>query len=91
MNFLNPYDKERRAAERKAHADNKANRATRLQQKKVARKAFRKNGRKFISAYNKQLQVANKKSEQEYKEYIKSIKVGKDAMKEVEEVEQEEN
>jgi len=91
MNFLNPYDKERRAAERKAHADNKANRATRLQQKKAARKAFRRSGRKFISEYNKQLQVANKRSEQEYKDYIKSIKVGKDAMKEVEDVEQEEN
>jgi hypothetical protein len=59
MKFLYLFDKERRAAEKQAHADNKANRATRFQQKKVTRK--------FIGAYNKQLQVANKKYEQEYK------------------------
>jgi large subunit ribosomal protein L4e len=90
MNFLNPYDKERRAAEKQAHADNKANRATRLQQKKVARKALRKNGRKFIREYNKQLNGANTRSEQDYKDYIKSLKVGKDAMKDAA-VEEEEN
>jgi len=90
MNFLNPYDKERSAAARQAQADNKANRATRLQAKKQARKAHRKSGRKFIRDYNNQLQGANSRSEQDYKDYIKSLKVGKDAMKDVE-VEEEEN
>ena len=90
MNFLNPFDKERRAAEKQAHADNKANIATRLQAKKAVRKAHRQNGRKFISLFNKQIQGANTRSEQDYKEYIKSLKVGKDAMKDQVEVEEEE-
>lgn len=90
MNFLNPFDKERRAAEIQAHADNKTNKATRLQAKKASRKAHRQNGRKFISTYNKQIQGANSRSEQEYKEYIKSLKVGKDALKDAGLVEEEE-
>lgn len=89
MNFLNPYYKEKKAAARQEQANSKTNRAAKLQAKKQARKANRKSGRKFISEYNKQLNGANTRSEQDYKDYIKSLKVGKDAMKDVEEVEEE--
>jgi large subunit ribosomal protein L4e len=83
MNFLNPFDKERRAAETKAAADNKANRAERKKKRAAARKSFRKAGRKFIATFNNELHGANTRSEQDYKDYIRSTKVGKDALKEV--------
>ena len=91
MNFLNPYDKDRRLLKDKLMLPTKLTEPPDFNKRKLQEKPFRKSGIKFISEYNKQLQVTNKKFEQEYKEYIKSIKVGKDAMKEVEEVEQEEN
>jgi|LauGreDrversion4_2_1035121.scaffolds.fasta_scaffold69291_1 large subunit ribosomal protein L4e len=81
MNFLNPYDKERRAAETKAAADNKANRADRRKKRAAARKTVRKHGRAFISNFRKGLQGANTQTEQDYKDYIKSTKIGKDALK----------
>ena len=81
MDFLNPYDKERRTAETKAAADNKANRAERKKKKSAARKSFRKHGRNFIANYNKELQGANNFSEKDYKDYIRSTKIGKDAIK----------
>ena len=80
MNFLNPFDKERKAAETKATVDNKNNRAERLKKRAAARKSFRKHGRKFIANYNKELSGANARSEQDYKDYIRSMKVGKDAI-----------
>lgn len=87
MNKLNPFDKERKAAARKEIENSKSTRNDRLNARKAARKANRKFGRKFISTYNKELSDANAKTEKDYKDYIKSIKVGKDAMKEQEETE----
>lgn len=85
MHRLNPFDKERKAAARKANEANKSNKAQRLQTRRAARKANRKHGRKFISNYHKELTGANEKTEKDYKDYIKSIRIGKDAMKEQEE------
>jgi len=82
MNKLNPFDKERKAAARKSIESNKANKTTRLATRKAARKTNRKHGRKFFAAYHTELTAANSKSEKDYKDYIKSIRIGKDAMKE---------
>ena len=82
MNKLNPFDKERRAAAKKTQETNKTNKVELVKARKVARKANRKFGRKFISNYHKELTEANSKTERDYKDYIKSIKIGKDAMKE---------
>jgi large subunit ribosomal protein L4e len=84
MSRLNPFDKERKAAARKAVETNKANSASRLATRKAARKANRKFGRKFISNYHRDQTEANTKTEKDYKEYIKSTRIGKDAMKEEE-------
>jgi large subunit ribosomal protein L4e len=83
MNRLNPFDKERKAAVRKSVEANVANKATRLNTRRAARKANRKHGRRFIGNYHKELSGANARTEKEYKEYIRSIKIGKDAMKEI--------
>jgi len=85
MNKLNPFDKERRAAAKTANETNKTNKADRFNARRAARKANRKFGRKFFSNYHEELSAANDKTEKDYKDYIKSIKVGKDAMKEQEE------
>jgi large subunit ribosomal protein L4e len=82
MNFLNPYNKERKAAETKAAAEAKTTRADRKKKRAAARKSFRKSGRKFISNFRKELTGANARSEKDYKDYIKSTKIGKDALKE---------
>lgn len=82
MNKLNPFDKERKAAARKSIESNKANKTTRLATRKAARKTNRKHGRKFFAAYHNELTAANSKTEKDYKDYIKSIRIGKDAMKE---------
>jgi large subunit ribosomal protein L4e len=86
MNRLNPFDKERKAAVRKSIETNKANKTTRLNTRKAARKTNRKFGRKFFANYHNELSGANARTEKDYKDYIKSIRIGKDAMKE--EVEQ---
>jgi len=83
MNFLNPYDKVRRQAAHDTEAKNKTTRTERRKQRAAVRKSFRKSGRKFIATYRNQLNEANTRSENDYKDYIKSTKVGKDAMKEV--------
>ena len=83
MNRLNPFDKERKAAVRKSVEANVANKATRLNARRAARKTNRKHGRKFISNYHNELSGANARTEKEYKDYIKSTKIGKDAMKEI--------
>lgn len=83
MNKLNPFDKERKAAVRKSVADNVANKKTRLATRKAARKANRKHGRNFIGRYHTELSGANARSDKEYRDYIKSTKIGKDAMKEI--------
>jgi len=87
MNFLNPHDKVRREGEKKAVEENKKNRDARLKTRRGIRKSNRKHGRTYIHSYHKSLQEANKATEEDYKEYIKSTKIGKDAMKEIEEVE----
>lgn len=81
MNFLNPYDKVKRQNAVDAEAKNKATRTERKNKRAVQRKSFRKAGRNFIATYRNQLNVANANSEKDYKDYIKSTKVGKDAMK----------
>jgi len=75
MDFLNPFDKERRSAETKLAADNKNTRAERKKKRAAARKNFRKQGRNFIANFNKELKGANSKTEQDYKEYIISTKI----------------
>jgi len=81
MHRLNPFDKERKQIEKKAETDNKANRDKRRSERAANRKKFRKFGRKYIGHYKKQLEEANNTTSQDYKNYIKSIKIGKDAMK----------
>lgn len=85
MAKLNPYDKIRKEKETQAAEKNKTNRAERKANRNQQRKALRKNGRKFISKFNQQLNNAHERSENDYKAYIKSTKVGKDAMVMVEE------
>jgi len=82
MHFLNPFDKVRRDGEIKAVEENKKGREGRLKNRRAARKTFRKHGRNFIANFNKELKGSQAKIEQEYKDYIKSTKIGKDAMKE---------
>jgi large subunit ribosomal protein L4e len=81
MNFLNPYDKVRRANVKKEREDRQKNKATILQQRKTARKAHRKQGRKFLQNFKSGLETANKATEQDYNQYIKSQKIGKDIVK----------
>jgi hypothetical protein len=81
MRKLNPFDVERVAGEKKAEVDNKANRVQRRKDKATLRKKFRKLTRKFHGNYKKQLDQANRDTEADYKSYIKSTKIGKDAMK----------
>ena len=85
MDYLNPFDKQRRTTAQKTTEENKKNKETRLKNRRAQRKANRKSGRKFIRSFTAGLKGASNRTEQEYKEYIKSTKVGKDAMKEVEE------
>lgn len=80
MNFLNPYSKERRAnfaKKQKECIDNKDSRRKKILQEK---KKFRKNGRQFIIKYHKELEGANERTINEYKEYIRSTKVGSQAI-----------
>jgi len=81
MNKLNPFDKERKATATKFATDCKSKKDTLKKAKKDARKKNRNFGRKFISAYTKGLNSANNATVKEYNDYIKSIKIGKDAMK----------
>merc|ERR1712032_1158367 len=82
MHRLNPYDRERKAAARKAIETAKTNKATRLTTRRAARKTNKKFGRKFFANCHNELSAANSKTERDYKDYIKSIRIGKDAMKE---------
>jgi len=81
MHRLNPFDRERKAIETKEAASNKEKRTNRLKARKDERKKHRKLGRAFIRTYRKQLGGANLNTERDYRDYIKSIKIGKDAMK----------
>jgi len=81
MNKLNPYNAERVRNEKKTEADNKANKVQLRKDRATQRKKFRKFGRKHIATYRRNLEDANKDTEKDYKAYIKSTKIGKDAMK----------
>ena len=48
------------------------------------KKQHREGGKKFILNYYKELEGANKKTITEYKEYIRSTKIGKQVEKEAE-------
>lgn len=74
MHRLNPYDKIRKAAETKKAEDSKKNKDAKLKNKRAARKAFRKQGRAFISSYRKGLESANQDTISEYIEYVRNTK-----------------
>jgi large subunit ribosomal protein L4e len=81
MNYLNPYAKEKKAADKKADEDAKNNRDARRKERLAKKKEHRKKGRQFIIKYYKELEGANQRTIDEYKEYIKSTKVGQAALK----------
>jgi len=81
MNKLNPYNAERVKNEKKLEADNKTNKVANRKTRLAQRKKFRKMGRTFIGNYRKQLEGANQDTVKDYNDYIKSTKIGKDAMK----------
>lgn len=81
MSRLNPFNAERVKIETEAAKTNKTNRAARLKERAAQRKKNRRHGRTFISSYRNSLEGANQTTEKDYKNYIKSIKIGKDAMK----------
>jgi large subunit ribosomal protein L4e len=81
MHRLNPYDRVRKAEEKKMEADCKKNKVSNLKTRNAQRKTFRKQGRTFIRNVRTAIEGANQVSEKDYKDYIKSIKIGEDAMK----------
>ena len=85
MDFLNPYKKELREEYKKKQQENKDKHAEIVKKRLERKRAHRKGARKFISNYHKELEVANQKTIKEYKEYIKSTKIGKAAFAEEEE------
>ena len=85
MDYLNPYKKELREQYKKEQKEKKDNHAEIVKKRLERKKAHRKGARKFISNYHKELEVANQKTIKEYKEYIKSTKIGKAAFAEEEE------
>ena len=85
MDFLNPYRKELREENKKKNQENKDKHAEIVKKRLERKKAHRKGGRQFISKYRKELGGANEKTIKEYKEYIKSTKIGKAAFAEEEE------
>merc|ERR1712151_324858 len=64
------------------HRLNPFDRERKVAARRAARKTNRKFGRKFFANYHNELTAANTKTEEDYRAYIKSIKIGKDAMKE---------
>lgn len=76
MNRLNPFDRLRKAAETKKVEDAKKNKETRLKAKRAGRKAFRKQGRAFITGYRKGLVTADEFTINDYNDYIVKTKVG---------------
>lgn len=83
MNFLNPYAKEKKANYKKEQEENIAKRDERRKKRLALKKEHRKKGRQFITKYYKELEGANEKTIKEYKNYIKSTKVGKEALKDL--------
>ena len=85
MNYLNPYRKELREEYKKTQQENKDKHAEIVKKRLERKKAHRKGARQFIMKYHKELEGANEKTIKEYKEYIKSTKIGKAAFAEEEE------
>ena len=85
MHFLNPYKKELREEYKKKQEENKDKHDEIVKARLERKKQHRKEGRKFILNYRKELEGANQKTIKEYKEYIKSTKIGKAAFAEEEE------
>ena len=84
MDFLNPYKKELREEYKKKQQENKDKHAEIVKKRLERKRALRKGGRKFISSYRKELEGANQETIKEYKNYIKSTKIGKAAFAEEE-------
>ena len=85
MHYLNPYKKELREKKKKKQEENK-NKHDEIAKARLERKRkHRKSGKNFISNYRKELEGANQKTIKEYKEYIKSTKIGKAAFAEEDE------
>ena len=85
MHFLNPYKKELREEYKKKQQENKDKHDEIAKARLERRKQHRKSGKNFIRNYRKELEGANQKTIKEYKEYIKSTKIGKAAFAEEEE------
>ena len=85
MHFLNPYKKELREEYKKKQEDNKNKHDEIVKARLERKKKNRKSGKTFILNYRKELEGANQKTIKEYKEYIKSTKIGKAAFAEEEE------
>lgn len=79
MNFLNPYAKELKEANRKQYKENKDKHAEIMKKRLERKKQHRKGGRQFIIKYHKELEGANEKTIKAYSDYIKSTKIGKAA------------
>lgn len=80
MNFLNPLSKVNRERTTKLHEDNRKNREQRVKARRGLRKTYKKQGRQFIANYYKDVNEAGVRTDKEYKEYIKSTKIGKAAL-----------
>ena len=85
MDYLNPYKKELRAQYKKKQEDDKNKHDAIVKAKLERKKKYRKGARKFIIQYHKELEGANEKTQKEYREYIKSTKIGKAAFAEEDE------
>ena len=79
MHFLNPYKKELREEYKKKQEENKNKHDEIVKARLERKKKYRKGARKFILKYRQELEEANQKTIKEYKEYIKSTKIGKAA------------
>jgi large subunit ribosomal protein L4e len=82
MDFLNPYKKVLKEEYKKKQEESKDKHAAIAKARLERKRKHRKSGRQFIVKYRKELEGANEKTIKEYKEYIKSTKIGKAAFAE---------
>lgn len=85
MHYLNPYARELKAQYKKEQEENKHDQI--VKKRLERKKQHRKGARKFIINYHKELEGANQKTITEYKNYIRSTKIGKSSQLEGEEEE----
>ena len=85
MHRLNPFDRVRKQDALKEEEANKKNKVANTKARRVERKKHRKQGRTYIRNVRESLGEANLHSKNDYDAYIKSIKIGEDAMKDKEE------